>query len=273
MHKNTRLDRDPFSKALNKSQIQQAAALNAQVSVLLSYCHLFVENKFCIDGQIFIAVWFSLFSSNRERWAQTEKSSYHTSPQQWMDMVTRARLRPRLVWNSSVFPDNWVTWNMLSFLIVSTTLQSCRNNCVHALLRISTCNRILYGVHLHRYSGVPPDDLGWDWEHPVPSGWIRHAYRRAESSRPVIQGIYDPGWWMLFLRLFSFTEVVIICCLPKIPEPGRRERLGLKMANEAAAKNRAKKQEALRKVTENLARWICFFLTLAIASQKICSIL
>uniref|UniRef100_A0A8C1UX36 Ess-2 splicing factor homolog n=1 Tax=Cyprinus carpio TaxID=7962 RepID=A0A8C1UX36_CYPCA len=39
----------------------------------------------------------------------------------------------------------------------------------------------------------------------------------------------------------------------KIPEPGRRERLGLKMANEAAAKNRAKKQEALRKVTENLA--------------------
>ncbi|KAG9335050.1 hypothetical protein JZ751_005725 [Albula glossodonta] len=34
---------------------------------------------------------------------------------------------------------------------------------------------------------------------------------------------------------------------------GRRERLGLKMANEAAAKNRAKKQEALRKVTENLA--------------------
>lgn len=41
----------------------------------------------------------------------------------------------------------------------------------------------------------------------------------------------------------------------QIPEPGRRERLGLKMANEAAAKNRAKKQEALRKVTENLARW------------------
>ncbi|MED6259917.1 Splicing factor ESS-2 [Ataeniobius toweri] len=39
----------------------------------------------------------------------------------------------------------------------------------------------------------------------------------------------------------------------KIPEPGRRERLGLKMANEAAVKNRAKKQEALRKVTENLA--------------------
>ncbi|XP_058512765.1 splicing factor ESS-2 homolog isoform X1 [Ochotona princeps] len=39
----------------------------------------------------------------------------------------------------------------------------------------------------------------------------------------------------------------------KILEPGRRERLGLKMANEAAAKNRAKKQEALRRVTENLA--------------------
>ncbi|MEE6521567.1 hypothetical protein FKM82_019834, partial [Ascaphus truei] len=39
----------------------------------------------------------------------------------------------------------------------------------------------------------------------------------------------------------------------KILEPGRRERLGLKMATEAAAKNRAKKQEALRRVTENLA--------------------
>ncbi|KAM4050142.1 splicing factor ESS-2 homolog [Anomaloglossus baeobatrachus] len=39
----------------------------------------------------------------------------------------------------------------------------------------------------------------------------------------------------------------------KILEPGRRERLGLKMANEAAAKNRANKQEALRRVTENLA--------------------
>ncbi|XP_071619078.1 splicing factor ESS-2 homolog [Heliangelus exortis] len=39
----------------------------------------------------------------------------------------------------------------------------------------------------------------------------------------------------------------------KILEPGRRERLGLKMANEVAAKNRAKKQEAIRKVAENLA--------------------
>lgn len=31
VHKNTRFVGDPFSKALNKSQIQQAAALNAQV--------------------------------------------------------------------------------------------------------------------------------------------------------------------------------------------------------------------------------------------------
>lgn len=46
----------------------------------------------------------------------------------------------------------------------------------------------------------------------------------------------------------------VCACVWQIPEPGRRERLGLKMANEAAAKNRAKKQEALRKVTENLAR-------------------
>lgn len=32
MYKNTRFDVDPFCKALNKSQIQQAAALNAQVA-------------------------------------------------------------------------------------------------------------------------------------------------------------------------------------------------------------------------------------------------
>lgn len=32
VHKNTRFNGDPFSKTLNKSQIQQAAALNAQVS-------------------------------------------------------------------------------------------------------------------------------------------------------------------------------------------------------------------------------------------------
>lgn len=32
VHKNTRFVGDPFSKALNKSQIQQAAALNAQVN-------------------------------------------------------------------------------------------------------------------------------------------------------------------------------------------------------------------------------------------------
>lgn len=32
VHKNTRFDVDPFCKALNKSQIQQAAALNAQVT-------------------------------------------------------------------------------------------------------------------------------------------------------------------------------------------------------------------------------------------------
>lgn len=33
VHKNTRFIGDPFSKALNKSQIQQAAALNAQVNI------------------------------------------------------------------------------------------------------------------------------------------------------------------------------------------------------------------------------------------------
>lgn len=34
VHKNTRFVGDPFSRALNKSQLQQAAALNAQVGWL-----------------------------------------------------------------------------------------------------------------------------------------------------------------------------------------------------------------------------------------------
>lgn len=33
VHKNTRFLRDPFSQALSRSQLQQAAALNAQVGV------------------------------------------------------------------------------------------------------------------------------------------------------------------------------------------------------------------------------------------------
>lgn len=41
VHKNTRFTGDPFSKALNKSQIQQAAALNAQVINPKISSHLF----------------------------------------------------------------------------------------------------------------------------------------------------------------------------------------------------------------------------------------
>lgn len=58
----------------------------------------------------------------------------------------------------------------------------------------------------------------------------------------------------LVLLYFVCENIVHLVGHLQIPEPGRRERLGLKMANEAAAKNRAKKQEALRRVTENLAR-------------------
>lgn len=100
MHKNTRLDRDPFSKALNKSQIQQAAALNAQVSVsyvvikqekYLPYtCEQIVSALWSIlqlMGSIGFLndvtdIWYFLLSLNRERLAQMEKSSYHMSPRQ-----------------------------------------------------------------------------------------------------------------------------------------------------------------------------------------------
>lgn len=38
VHRNTRFLKDPFSQALSKSQLQQAAALNAQVSWQTGLC-------------------------------------------------------------------------------------------------------------------------------------------------------------------------------------------------------------------------------------------
>lgn len=46
MHRNTRFVGDPFSKALNKSQIQQAAALNAQVTIIMG--EVFTAQKPCV---------------------------------------------------------------------------------------------------------------------------------------------------------------------------------------------------------------------------------
>lgn len=82
--------------------------------------------------------------------------------------------------------------------------QFCHSICIYALLRI----RIFF-FSLHRFSRVTPNDLGWDWEHPVSSGWIRHTYHRAESW-PVIQGIWPGCWCFHHVCFFSlFTEAVI----------------------------------------------------------------
>uniref|UniRef100_A0A3Q1F4Y6 Ess-2 splicing factor homolog n=1 Tax=Acanthochromis polyacanthus TaxID=80966 RepID=A0A3Q1F4Y6_9TELE len=139
VYKNTRFTGDPFSKALNKSQIQQAAALNAQ----------FKQGKVGPDGKELIP---------------------HESP---------------------------------------------------------TVN----GYGFERTPSPAPGVA----ESPLMTwGEIESTPFRLEGSdTPYVERNHGPSF--------------------KIPEPGRRERLGLKMANEAAAKNRAKKQEALRKVTENLA--------------------
>ncbi|XP_037548621.1 splicing factor ESS-2 homolog [Nematolebias whitei] len=139
IHKNTRFVGDPFSKALNKSQIQQAAALNAQ----------FKQGKVGPDGKELIP---------------------HESPK----------------------------------------------------------------VNGYGYERTPSPAPGVSESPLMTWGEIESTpFRLDGSDTPYVERNHGPSF--------------------KIPEPGRRERLGLKMANEAAAKNRAKKQEALRKVTENLA--------------------
>ncbi|XP_072311552.1 splicing factor ESS-2 homolog isoform X2 [Eucyclogobius newberryi] len=139
VHKNTRFSGDPFSKALNKSQIQQAAALNAQ----------FKQGKVGPDGKELIP---------------------QESP------------------------------NVNGYGYVATPSPA---------------------------PGVAESPLmTWGEIESTP-------FRLDGSDTPHIERNHGPSF--------------------KIPEPGRRERLGLKMANEAAAKNRAKKQEALRKATQNLA--------------------
>ncbi|XP_026996962.1 splicing factor ESS-2 homolog [Tachysurus fulvidraco] len=139
LYKNTRFDVDPFCKALNKSQIQQAAALNAQ----------FKLGKVGPDGKELLP---------------------HESPK----------------------------------------------------------------VNGYGFEGAPSPAPGVCESPLMTWGEIEDTpFRLDGSETPLIERSHGPAF--------------------KIPEPGRRERLGLKMANEMAAKNRAKKQEALRKVTENLA--------------------
>ncbi|XP_077099628.1 splicing factor ESS-2 homolog [Siphateles boraxobius] len=139
LYQNTRFDIDPFCKALNKSQIQQAAALNAQ----------FKQGKVGPDGKDLLA---------------------HESPK-----VNGYGFEGEASPAPGVAESPLMTWGEIE----------------------ST------------------------------------PFRLDGSESPLVERSHGPSF--------------------KIPEPGRRERLGLKMANEAAAKNRAKKQEALRKVTENLA--------------------
>ncbi|XP_076876024.1 splicing factor ESS-2 homolog [Brachyhypopomus gauderio] len=139
MYRNTRFDVDPFCKALNKSQIQQAAALNAQ----------FKLGKVGPDGKELLP---------------------HASPK----------------------------------------------------------------VNGYGFEGAPSPAPGVCESPLMTWGEVESTpFRLDGSDTPIVERNLGPSF--------------------KIPEPGRRERLGLKMANEVAAKNRAKKQEALRKVTENLA--------------------
>uniref|UniRef100_UPI00398F092A splicing factor ESS-2 homolog n=1 Tax=Pristiophorus japonicus TaxID=55135 RepID=UPI00398F092A len=138
VHKNTRFQGDPFSRALSKSQLQQAAALNAQ----------FKQGKVGPDGKELI-------------------------PQE----------SPK--------------------------------------------------VNGYGFVGTPSPAPGVNDSPMMTWGEIEGTPFRVDSSEsPHVDRTPGPAF--------------------KILEPGRRERLGLKMVNEVAAKNRTKKQEALRKATESL---------------------
>ncbi|XP_067834224.1 splicing factor ESS-2 homolog [Heptranchias perlo] len=138
VHKNTRFQGDPFSRALSKSQLQQAAALNAQ----------FKQGKVGPDGKELI-------------------------PQE----------SPK--------------------------------------------------VNGYGFVGTPSPAPGVHESPLMTWGEIEGTPFRVDSSEtPHVDRTPGPAF--------------------KILEPGRRERLGLKMVNEVAAKNRTKKQEALRKATESL---------------------
>lgn len=150
VHKNTRLDRDPFSKALNKSQIQQAAALNAQVSVLLSYCHWWWKNcphvdLFCLDWWVLIDVcFFSLQFKQGKVGPDGKELIPHESPTvNGYGYEATPSPAPGINLQFFFFFLMTVAWNVASFLNWCTTFQCCHSNCIQALLRISMCNRTL----------------------------------------------------------------------------------------------------------------------------------
>ncbi|KAM4649263.1 splicing factor ESS-2 homolog isoform 1-T1 [Amazona ochrocephala] len=161
VHQNTRFVKDPFSQAVSKSQLQQAAALNAQ----------YKQGKVGPDGKELIP----------QESPKVNGYGFVATPS------------PAPGVNESPF----MTWGEIE----STPLR-------------------LEG------SETPYVDRT-----PGPAFKVFHV-----SSQHVIL------FWGEGLRRER-----------QILEPGRRERLGLKMANEVAAKKRAKKLEALRKATENLA--------------------
>uniref|UniRef100_F6PX95 Ess-2 splicing factor homolog n=1 Tax=Bos taurus TaxID=9913 RepID=F6PX95_BOVIN len=181
VHKNTRFLRDPFSQALSRSQLQQAAALNAQVR----------------PG----AGTFLL----RRPWARQHGRGWVCSPSRGL------KSGPVLV----------------------------RQVGQHKQGKVGPDGKELIPHESPRVGGfgfvATPSPAPGVSESPLMTwGEVENTPLRVEGSdTPYVDRTPGPAF--------------------KILEPGRRERLGLKMANEAAAKNRAKKQEALRRVTENLA--------------------
>ncbi|MGH0149508.1 UNVERIFIED_CONTAM: hypothetical protein FKN15_035005 [Acipenser sinensis] len=217
LHKNTRFQGDPFSKALSKSQLQQAAALNAQ----------FKQGKVGPDGKDLLAQ--DSPKVNGYGFLGTP-SPAPVFPVQRLEILSESL---------SLFITRFQGDPFSKALSKSQLQQAAALNAQFKQGKVGPDGKDLLAqdspkVNGYGFLGTPSPAPGVTDSPLMTWGEIESTpFRLDASDTPYVERTRGPSF--------------------KIPAPGRRERLGLKMANEAAAKNRANKQEALRKVTENLA--------------------
>ncbi|MBN3287016.1 ESS2 factor, partial [Polyodon spathula] len=222
LHKNTRFQGDPFSKALSKTQLQQAAALNAQRHT--ENLALPSAEKQAVESG----------KAGVETWEYKAKNALMYYPDGVKDDESFKKPREVLHKNTRFQGDPF------SKALSKTQLQQAAAlNAQFKQGKVGPDGKDLLAqdspkVNGYGFLGTPSPAPGVTDSPLMTWGEIESTpFRLDASDTPYVERTRGPSF--------------------KIPAPGRRERLGLKMANEAAAKNRANKQEALRKVTENLA--------------------
>lgn len=173
VHKNTRFTGDPFSKALNKSQIQQAAALNAQVNLGGIWYIMKSENtrcsiresyivKFALDSET--CSWLVMFSEQFKQGKvgpDGKELIPHESPtvNGYGFERSPSPAPGKQVWKSS---SALLQWDSKTALVNDSSR------------RIEFWRLFFFFWSHLRCHWVTSDDVGWDWEYPVSSGWIRH---------------------------------------------------------------------------------------------------